>query len=184
MLHGVGPDARYVLSEGLIDRWAKRSGKGTIARILTALVGPANTAAPTLAGLGGQFGLQALIGKQLAIISDARLGGKADIHAVTENLLRITGEDFIGVPRKHLPDYTARLPWRSLVIMTNEVPALADSSGALPSRFIVLRLTRSFYGDEDTGLTDRLLAELPGHLPLGARRSGRTAPRWTFRPTD
>lgn len=139
----------------------KRSGKGTVARILTALVGPANTAAPTLAGLGGQFGLQALIGKQLAIISDARLGGRADIHAVTENLLRITGEDFIGVPRKHLADYTARLPVR-FVIMTNEVPSLADSSGALPSRFVVLRLTRSFYGNEDKGLTDKLLAELPG----------------------
>ena len=139
----------------------KRSGKGTIARVLTALVGPANTAAPTLAGLGGQFGLQALIGKQLAIISDARLGGRADIHAVTENLLRITGEDFIGVPRKFLSDFTARLPVR-FIIMTNEVPALADSSGALPSRFIVLRLTRSFYGGEDIGLTDKLLTELPG----------------------
>ena len=43
--------------------------------------------------------------------------------------------------------------------MSNELPRLADSSGALAGRFIVLILTRSFYGHEDHGLTNRLLTE-------------------------
>jgi phage/plasmid-associated DNA primase len=43
----------------------------------------------------------------------------------------------------------------------NELPRLADTSGALAGRFIVLVLVNSFYGREDHGLSDRLLTELP-----------------------
>src|ERR671933_1895487 len=39
---------------------------------------------------------------------------------------------------------------------------MTDSSGALASRFIILMMKHSFYGKEDHGLSDRLLAELPG----------------------
>jgi len=52
-----------------------RSGKGTIARVLRALIGTANTASPTLGSLGTQFGMWSLLGKTLAIIADARLSG-------------------------------------------------------------------------------------------------------------
>ena len=41
---------------------------------------------------------------------------------------------------------------------------LNDASGALARRFLILRLTESFYGREDTTLTEKLLAELPGIL--------------------
>ena len=64
----------------------KRSGKGTIARILTDLIGKANVAGPTLSGLGTNFGLAPLIGKPLAIIDDARLSGKADASVIAERL--------------------------------------------------------------------------------------------------
>src|SRR5262249_3087411 len=50
------------------------------------------------------------------------------------------------------------------MILTNELPKLTDASGALAGRMILLRLTRSWYGDEDAHLTDRLLGELPGIL--------------------
>jgi phage/plasmid-associated DNA primase len=52
----------------------KRGGKGIISRILTALVGADNITAPTLSSLSQNFGCEGLIGKTLAIISDARLG--------------------------------------------------------------------------------------------------------------
>jgi putative DNA primase/helicase len=141
----------------------KRGGKGTIARVLGRLVGTSNVVSPTLASLGTQFGLAPLIGKPLAIISDARLGGRADVHAVAENILRITGEDAISVPRKYLPDFTATLPTR-VMVLTNEAPRFTDASGALPSRFMILRSSVSFYGREDPHLTARLLPELPGIL--------------------
>ncbi len=39
-----------------------------------------------------------------------------------------------------------------------------DASTAVISRFIVLQLSNSFYGKEDTFLTEKLLTELPGIL--------------------
>jgi putative DNA primase/helicase len=53
-----------------------RSGKGTIARTHQSVLGAGNVASPTLGSLADQFGLQGLIGKTLAIISDARLSGR------------------------------------------------------------------------------------------------------------
>jgi putative DNA primase/helicase len=141
----------------------KRGGKGTIARVLTAMVGVSNVASPTLSSLGMPFGLQPLIGKNLAVISDARLGGPADVWVVAENVLRITGEDRISIPRKFLPDFSATLPTR-IMVLSNEAPRFNDGSGALPSRFLVLLGQASFYGREDPKLTGKLLAELPGIL--------------------
>jgi putative DNA primase/helicase len=139
----------------------KRSGKGTIGRVLARLVGLHNYAAPTLASLGERFGLAPLIGKSLAIISDARLSGRADQQVIVERLLSITGEDGQTIDRKYATQpWTGRLPTR-FAILTNELPRLGDASGALASRFILLLMTRSFYGQEDLGLTDRLLTELP-----------------------
>ncbi len=141
----------------------KRSGKGTIARVLTGLIGTHNCVAPTLAGLGTNFGLAPLIGKRLAIISDARLSGRADQHAIAERLLSITGEDAITIDRKYARAWTGQLGSKFL-ILSNELPRLADASAALPGRFILLVLTESFYGREDPGLTGKLLGELPGIL--------------------
>jgi hypothetical protein len=73
-----------------------RAGKGVIARTLTALVGPDNVAGPTLSSLGGEFGLAPLLGKPLAIVSDARLSGRGS-QVVVERLLAISGEDTITV---------------------------------------------------------------------------------------
>jgi putative DNA primase/helicase len=140
----------------------KRSGKGTIGRVLTGLLGAHNTAAPTLSGLTTNFGLAPLIGKPLAIISDARLGARADSNMVAvERLLSISGEDTLTIDRKYLDGWTGRLPSRFL-ILTNEIPRFTDASGALASRFILLVLNRSFYGQEDPTLTEQLLAEAPG----------------------
>lgn len=141
----------------------KRSGKGTIARVLTDLLGRSNVASPTLSSLGGDFGLQPLVGKLVAVVSDARVGGRADPKVIVENLLRITGEDSVDVNRKGIQAVTLRLGVRFL-ILTNELPRLADSSGAMSSRFIILNMTESFFGREDPGLTSKLLDELPGIL--------------------
>lgn len=141
----------------------KRGGKGTIARVLTGILGRHNVAAPTLASLATNFGLQPMIGRPLGLISDPRLSGRSDRSIVVERLLSISGEDSLTVDRKYRDPWTGRLPTR-LLILTNELPKLADSSGALSSRFIVLVLTKSFYGREDPKLTDKLLEEATGIL--------------------
>ncbi len=141
----------------------KRSGKGTIGRVLTGLLGRHNVAAPTLAGMATNFGLSPLIGRPLALVSDARLSSKADNGVVVERLLSVSGEDSITIDRKYRDPWTGRLSSRFMVL-TNELPRLADSSGALSSRFVLLVLSRTFYGREDPTLTDQLLAEATGIL--------------------
>jgi len=140
----------------------KRSGKGTVGRLLTRLVGTSNVVGPTTSSLAGPFGLQPLIGKSLAIVSDARFTGE-NIGVVVERLLCISGEDALTVDRKYLGSVTMRLPTR-FMFLTNELPRLRDASGALAGRFVVLRLSRSFYGQEDVELTAKLMEELPGIL--------------------
>ena len=138
----------------------KRGGKGTIARVLTRMIGRHNVAGPTLASLGANFGLQDLIGKPVAIISDARIGWRSDASLIAERLLSVSGEDLQNVDRKYLPPWSGYLPTR-FVVLTNELPRFTDSSGALASRFVVLMLHKSFYGKENPALTEELCEELP-----------------------
>lgn len=140
-----------------------RSGKGTIQKVLTELVGRSNICAPSIKSLGGDFGLQPMIGKQVAFLSDIRLGSSSDRAAITETLLRITGRDSVTADRKHKDQWTGNLAVR-FVISTNELPSLSDNSPALSNRFVPLILEQSHLGREDHGLADRLIAELPGIL--------------------
>jgi putative DNA primase/helicase len=140
-----------------------RSGKGTIGRVLGLLLGADNIASPSMASLSGDFGLSQLIDKSLAIISDARHGTRTTSHAVAERLLSVSGEDAQTINRKHKNFWSGRLTTRFLML-TNELPNIADSSGAFASRFVILTLTNSFLGKEDTGLTHTLSNELSGIL--------------------
>jgi P4 family phage/plasmid primase-like protien len=140
-----------------------RSGRGTIARLMSALVGRENVAGPRLSALGTNFGLEPLVGKPLAIIGDARLSRRTDTGAIVEAVLSISGEDTITIDRKHRAPWTGKLPTR-LILLSNELPRLPDQSGALASRFLVWRFTKSFLGKEDLGLDTRLAAELPAIL--------------------
>lgn len=140
-----------------------RSGKGTIGRVLEALVGRPNVCGPSFHKIGGDFGLQSFIGKQLAIIADARLGTRTDRVIVAERLLSISGEDSLDVARKGVTDWHGKLNTR-LLILSNELPALPDPSGALAARFVAFHTPNSFLGREDRELTAKLIAELPGIL--------------------
>ena len=130
------------------------------------MLGKHNVAGPTLASLGTNFGLQDLIGKPVALVSDARIGGKADVALIAERLLSISGQDLQNVDRKYSEPWSGYLPTR-FVILTNELPRFTDASGALASRFVVFMLTRSFYGKENPTLTDELLQRAAGDLQLG-----------------
>lgn len=140
-----------------------RSGKGTIGRVLEALVGRDSTCSPTVASLASQFGLQTLVGKSLAIIGDARWKGVAGIGQAVERLKGVSGEDAISVPRKHREDWFGTLGVR-FMIMSNDQPSFTDASAALASRMLNIETRQSFLGREDPGLTPALLAELPGIL--------------------
>lgn len=140
-----------------------RSGKGTILWLIKRLVGAANAAAPTLAALCSNFGLQPLIGKSVALVGDARLSGSTSTTTLVERLLSIIGEDELQVDRKYRDPWTGRIGAR-ITIASNELPRFADASAAVVSRLVVAEMTESFLGREDHGLKDRLAAELPAIL--------------------
>jgi len=161
----------------------KRAGKGTIARVWQQLIGEDNVVGPTLSGLQKNFGLAPLLGKLLGIINDARLSGRNDSTPVTELLLSISGEDRLTIDRKFKSPVTTKLSTR-IVIITNEVPNLKDASGALASRLLVLPLTQSFLGHENTHLTDQLLEELPGIFNWALTGLARLRQRGRFRQPE
>ncbi len=146
-----------------------RGGKGTIQRVLTRLVGERSVTSPTSDSLKGDFGLAPFIGRQVALIGDART---LSDRKVVEKLLIISGEDRVTVNVKNERHREVRLPTR-VMIATNNLPQFRDASNAIVSRLIVLRLRASFLGREDRGLEEALEAELPGILNwclVGLRR--------------
>jgi putative DNA primase/helicase len=138
----------------------RRSGKGTINKVLVSLLGQHNTVAPQLEELCDTFGLQPWLGKLLASFTDAR-APERNRGAVVSQLLRIVGGDTVTVNRKNKEAWSGYLPTR-IVIYSNEALQLTENSNALTGRMIVLKMSNSFYGREDVTLSDKLAKELPG----------------------
>ena len=157
----------------------KRSGKGTIGRVLSSLVGARNMIGPTLSSLAERHGLEPWIGKLIAIVGDARSGGREPQTAV-ERILSITGEDALSVPRMYRQAWDGKL-YARLTILSNELLRLGDASGALVGRMLVLQMRKSFYDKEDVRLFEKLEAELPGifNWALAGKRSLAARGRFT-----
>ena len=157
----ITPVTRYQKILGIVG--PKRSGKGTIGRIIRALAGRENVTAPTLASLTNEHGLQSLYRKTVALIGDSGANSsQSDLARAVERLKSISGED----PQQINPkgkDYIEVDKLRvRFVIMANELQKLNDTTGALAGRFIYLITTQSFYGREDVDLEEKLMGELPG----------------------
>ncbi len=140
-----------------------RSGKGTILRILHALLGDGNVVAPSLDQLSKDFGRQPLIGKASAIIGDARLDSRTNMAQLVGMLLGLSGQDLQTINRKQISMWTGYLSTR-FTIASNPLLKFDDPSGALIRRLMILNCQNSFYGREDLKLIDKLLSELPGIL--------------------
>jgi putative DNA primase/helicase len=138
----------------------KRSGKGTIGRVLAALAGRDNVSGLNLGTLSGTFGLEPFVGAALAVASDVRWKSRAIGDAV-QILLEISGEDPVTVARKNRTAWKGRLGVR-FMLMSNDTPTFSDRSGALVDRMIYVSFRQSFFGREDPALTDKLMSELPG----------------------
>jgi putative DNA primase/helicase len=145
---------------------ASRGGKGVLARLLEKLLGNENCAYSSLQSLNGDFGLAQCLGKTLLVLPDNReKGGELNAAAVSK-MLAISGGDAVAVNRKGRDEITARLPGR-LLVLTNELPRLPDSAGALAGRFVAVHYRTSYLNKEDRQLEPNLAKELPAILTIG-----------------
>ncbi len=155
------PVTRYQKILGLVG--PKRSGKGTIGRIIRALVGKENVCSPTLGSMTNEHGLQSLYLRTVALIGDASINSSnADTARAVERLKSISGEDSQQINPKGKPYIEVDKMRVRFVVMANELQKLADPTGALAGRFVYLLTTQSFYNREDVHLDEKLAAELPG----------------------
>ena len=182
MGHLIIQDTGYQKILGVVG--PPRSGKGTVGRVIRALVGEHNCTPTTLNSLCTDFGLQSMLKASVVLVSDASLSGRnIDTTRAVERLKSISGEDVQLVNRKHKDPVAAVLPVR-FVIMANETQALHDPSGALASRLLYLVTTQSHLGKEDLSLGDRLLTELPGVFNWSLEGLKRLRERGYFRESE
>lgn len=152
---------RLEMQKALLIVGPPRAGKGVISRTLQRLVGEGNSISPSLSSLSSEFGLAELVGKGLAVIEDARGSTNRQAGGSVERLLNIIGEDAVSANRKNEGYWNGTLPTR-FILMANEVPQFIDSSGAIKSRFMAIKLRKSYVDNPDTTLGERISAEAPG----------------------
>ncbi len=153
------PETKYQTMTILVG--PRRSGKGTVLRILRRVVGEHACCDLRLGTLGELFGLWGLLGKRVAIVPDAHLSHGAEALKALEVIKSITGEDALEVHRKMLPSVFVKLQTR-IVMACNELPRFGDYAGTLGPRAAIVPFTNCYEGREDRNLEERLRAELPG----------------------
>ena len=142
-----------------------RAGKGLIAKILEAILGSSSTGSFDFRSISGDFGLEGMQNKLLAISHDVR-DMTGEINRVLDVFLRMTAGDVMAIQRKGKTSIEIPFPAK-MMILTNTVPEFRDAAGAVMSRMLVVQLQNSFVGRENVGLIDELKAELPGIVRWG-----------------
>jgi putative DNA primase/helicase len=140
-----------------------RSGKGTIGRVLDALVGEDNVASHKLKDVATNFDLESMIGKSLLKVSEVHSGTQQIFGDAISTLNGITGEDRQHIQRKFKGSLDMALKLH-VVLMGNGYPDFGEHAAAFATRVDVIPFRITFAGREDDTLTKKLLAELPGIL--------------------
>jgi len=148
-----------------------RSGRGTAQEVATELIGgDGRVAATSPASLSDKFGLEPLIGKSVAFMGDARVGDSHDTAMLTDRILRISANDPVDVNLKNRKQLSGLRLGLRLVCVSNEMPNIRDSSGAIITRYVILDWPKTRPAEErDADLSSKLKAELPGILNLALK---------------
>lgn len=149
--------ARWLLMYGKV-----RSGKGTIGKVLQALLGIDGFMNTSLDDLSGDFGLDGLEHSRVLCVSEvSELDGREGERA-TRVLKNIIGQDPITVNAKYKRQMRNVVVNAAPIIQANEIPRLPNKGRGLSSKMLVLPFDVSFEGHEDPYLIDKLSRELEG----------------------
>jgi P4 family phage/plasmid primase-like protien len=149
------------LQKSMTLQGAARGGKGTILRVLEALVGAGSTPV-VLESLADRFALLTLLEKTVATVSEVDFKGVKNRQQIINRLKAIVGEDRLPVEWKGINRITVTRLRARFTIACNDALGFLDPSGAVAARMLVVPFRRSFAGQEDTGLAAKLAAEYPG----------------------
>lgn len=161
-----------------------RSGKGTILRVLAALLGGGGGVwHTTMPELAGTFGLDGLQTARVMVINEVHEVGKLDGHRVGGILKSVVGGDPLQVNVKRIRQLRNVNCCAVPILQSNEIPTLPNKGAGLSSKMILVPFGVSFLDREDELLSRRLIEELPGVAAWavqGARRLSASTPanRW------
>ena len=140
----------------------RRSGKGTIGRILEQIVGTQNYTGASLESFADDDFMDSLRGKTVALSGDtAKNVNRNKVESVIERIKKVSGGDAVDFKRKYKSRMSCTLPTR-ITLVANHVPRLFDDSEALSHRMLVLPFEVSFADREDPYLINTLSAEIEG----------------------
>ena len=156
-----------------------RSGKSTITSILRLLVGAENYQVATMSSLAANFGLAEFIGKSVACVGDLRIC-EDDAPLIVSRLLAISGEQELVIDKQCEASCSLKLPTR-LIFEVNGLPRLGAAAAVLADRFVVLELSKSFYGGhDDVDYVALFKTELTGIAQWAAQGAKRLRKRGNF----
>lgn len=141
-----------------------QNGKGTLIRVIEALLGSRNTSSVTLQDISeGKFETASLFGKI------ANLAGDIDPTYMrsTAKFKAITGEDMIDAQRKYEHGFKFRC-WAVPVFSANKFWKSADTTSGYRRRWLLVSFPNAM-ANPIPGLSGKLTAELPGILAKAVR---------------
>lgn len=155
-----------------IFKGASRAGKSTLVSVLEGLLGHDNCASTSLSLIGSDFGLESLMGKKLVVFQDADRASPDRMGVATERIKSLASNDPMGINRKGQSVVNQRMNTK-VAFVCNKLPPFLNDENALTNRMVVFPFWKSFQGQEDLGLSERLESEIQGVLNwalVGARR--------------
>lgn len=172
-------DMRRTPVKGMLLFGPSRSGKGTVTRLIEAMVGPENSAAVSLHKLAtNAFASADLLGKTINVYADLSPQEVSDISTLKLAL----GDDLIRAERKHGQPFMFRNT-ALMIFAANEVPPVSESSQAYFNRIKPYEFPNTYAGAEDPLVAQRLMDELEGIAVRWVAALVRRLERGSFLPT-
>jgi len=145
---------------------ASRGGKGVIVHVLQSLIGEGNYGTVEFYNLGSGKTQSKFVDHRVVIDAEAKPPASRSRTEAAGFFNKMTAGDVISIEQLYKQDTLQYRANNLLLIACNDVPNLADRSGATVNRFTVLDFERTFKNKEDRYLVKRLTRdqELEGIL--------------------
>jgi putative DNA primase/helicase len=152
----------YIIQKAFMFLGDRRTGKGTLMRVIEALMGPNACSHVNIQDLMEHRFMRArLFGKKLNSYGDLPATPLKDV-GIFKN---VTGEDTIDAENKYEHPFSFKNSAK-ILFSANRLPKLKVPDDAFYGRWVILLFENSFYGKEDSELTAKLTTpeELSGIL--------------------